>query len=167
MGMDVYGKKQGYFRANVWSWHPLWDYCLEQHGEIAGKVKHGHSNSGDGLNSLDSVALATALKTALDSGSADEYIQNRNKRLSELPRLACDTCSGTGIRTDRVGQDAGMPERELSLEMASLTGRTHGWCNGCGGEGKRDDHEIHYILTREKISEFAEFLYVCGGFSIR
>ena len=32
MGMDVYGRaptsESGeYFRANVWSWHPIWNYC--------------------------------------------------------------------------------------------------------------------------------------------
>jgi len=55
MGMDVMGmnatsEKGEYFRNNVWWWRPLWDYCLNEHGDIAGQVEHGHSNDGDGLD---------------------------------------------------------------------------------------------------------------------
>jgi hypothetical protein len=59
-----------------------------------------------------------------------------------------------------------MPERELSSEMASLTGRTHGFCNGCSGEGKTDAWETNYQLDLDDIKEFAEFLENCGGFEI-
>jgi len=59
-----------------------------------------------------------------------------------------------------------MPTRELSPEMASLTGRTHGWCNACDGEGKTDSWETNYYLDLDDIKEFAEFLETSGGFRI-
>jgi hypothetical protein len=171
MGMDVYGKNAvnqtgEYFRRNVWGWRPLWDYCLDQHGELAGKVEHGHSNDGDGLDGEDSVALARLIKTAIADGSASAYIEKRNGYLAGLERPACELCEGTGIRSDQVGVENGMPDRELPDEMKMLTGRSHGFCNACSGEGKRDAWETNYFLDLDDLAEFAEFLENSGGFSI-
>ena len=76
--MDVYGtnptdKVGEYFRNNVWWWRPLWDYCLTNHGEIAGKVEYGHSNDGDGLDSHDSMKLALLLRQDISSGFAAKF----------------------------------------------------------------------------------------------
>jgi hypothetical protein len=171
MGMDVYGKNDTssvgrYFRRSVWGWRPLWDYCLDQHGEIAGKVEYGHSNDGDGLDANDSILLADAIKTALENRSVDAYLAKRNKALAELERPACEYCNATGIRTDEVGLENKMPEQELEPEMAMLTGRTHGWCNGCSGEGKTDAWETNYKLNKSDIEQFMDFLFNCGGFRI-
>ena len=171
MGMDVYGKNPAtdtgeYFRRNVWGWRPLWQYCVDTHPELANKVKYAQSNDGDGLNAEDSVALAHLLKLDLVNGNAELYITNRNKELSELPRPECELCSGTGIRTDQVGVENGMPERKLEPEMAVLVGREFGWCNACNGEGKTDAWETHYYLDLDDISEFAEFMENSGGFEI-
>ena len=171
MGMDVYGKNAvnttgEYFRRNVWGWRPLWDYCLDQHGELAEKVEHGHTNDGDGLDGEDSVVLARLIKTAIADGSASAYIESRNTRLANLERPECDFCKGTGIRDDKVGVEHGMPDRELSAEMKILTGRSHGDCNGCRGEGKTDAWETNYFLDLDDLTEFAEFLENCGGFQI-
>jgi hypothetical protein len=172
MGMDVYGKKPTdkvgkYFRASVWYWHPLWSFCENKFPELAGKVKHGHSNDGDGLNGEDSILLAELIKTALNNGEAKEYLDEYNKYLSELDRPDCSICEGTGIRTDAIGVESGWPEKELSPEIAILTGRTHGSCNACAGEGKRDAWESNYPFDLELLAEFAEFLANCGGFKIR
>lgn len=171
MGMDVYGKKPQnetgeYFRRNVWGWRPLWDYCLDRHGKVAGKVKNGHSNDGDGLGENGSLKLAGLLIQDLADGSAKDYIDQRNAYLAGLERLACELCEGTGIRSDQVGVENGMPDQELSIEMKMLTGRSHGYCNGCGGEGKNDNWETNYFLNLDDITEFAEFLENSGGFQI-
>ncbi len=171
MGMDVYGKNPKseigqYFRRNVWGWRPLWNYVEEVHPEIASLVQYPQSNDGDGLGSRDSKKLARLLKEDVFKGIADNYIEGRNKYLSELPRLDCDLCSATGIRSDEVGVNAGMPERELSPEQQIILGRTKGWCNACNGEGKKDDWELSYYLDIDDITEFAEFLENCGGFEI-
>jgi len=171
MGMDVYGRNATsevgeYFRRNVWGWRPLWDYCLERHGKVAGKVKYGHSNDGDGLGKNGSLKLAGLLRQDLADGSAKDYIDQRNAYLAGLERLACELCEGTGIRSDEVGVENGMPDRELNETDRVLLGRSHGWCNGCSGEGKREHFAVSYYLELDDIAEFAEFLENCGGFRI-
>ena len=171
MGMDVYGKKPAneigeYFRRNVWGWRPLWGYVDDVHPEIASLVEYGYTNDGDGLNAKDSARLAKLIREDLALGRAFEYVEARNKRLSELERPVCELCSGTGIRTDDVGRNNGMLERELSPEMAILTGRTHGFCNGCSGEGKTNAWETNYYLDLDDLEQFADFLDNCGGFEI-
>ena len=171
MGMDVYGKNAKnetgeYFRRNVWGWHPLWEYCENVHPELVESVEHGHSNDGDGLDEDGALALANALRSDIEDGTVDEYISARNKVLSELERPTCELCEGTGIRSDEIGVQFGMPERELSPEMAILTGRTHGSCNACNGEGKKDHWATHYSVDKQDISEFADFLANSGGFEI-
>lgn len=170
MGMDVYGKKPKnqrgeYFRNNVWYWHPLWDFCLDNF-EVASKVQYGHTNSGDGLGAKDSVEIARGIKKMIANGDAQKYIDDRAKRLDELERVVCSLCQGTGIRTDEVGTQMGMTERELQPEQVIVYGRTHGWCNGCDGEGNQEPWELNYHLTIENLLEFAEFLENCGGFKI-
>lgn len=171
MGMDVYGKKPTnetgeYFRRNVWGWHPLWGYCEDVHPELVESVRHGHSNDGDGLDAEDSERLSVALLADLADGTVDNYIVERRKHLASLERPECKYCEGTGIRSDEIGIQHGQPEKELSLEESIFLGRTHGYCNGCNGEGKTDAWETHYYLERDDIQEFAEFLADCGGFEI-
>ena len=67
MGMDVHGQQPDspageYFRANVWSWKPIADYCLRVAPRIVGKIQYLYSNDGDGLNGADSKRLAAILK---------------------------------------------------------------------------------------------------------
>lgn len=171
MGMDVYGKNPSseageYFRRNVWGWRPLWKYVEDTHPEIAGKVEYAQSNDGDGLDAENSIKLAEALKKDIWDGVADNYIALRNSYLASLTRPDCEHCQGTGIRTDAVGVENGMPERELEPDMASLVGRTKGWCNGCSGEGKKDAWETNYYLDIEDIQQFSDFLEASGGFEI-
>jgi hypothetical protein len=164
--MDVYGKSGNYFRNNVWYWHPLWDYCLNIAPKIAGKVESGHYNDGDGLGAKDARALARVLKKSLESGQTAEYERIYNEHRASLPREECELCDGTGIRTDAVGRDAGMPEQELDDATAIVVGRAFGWCNGCNGEGMKDSFDAHYYFTVENVREFAEFLSECDGFEI-
>ena len=171
MGMDVYGKNPvnetgNYFRRNVWGWRPLWNYVEEMHPEIAGLVEHGYSNDGDGLGARNSKKLAKLLREDIFRGVVDTYVETRNKYLAELPKQDCELCAGTGIRKDPIGVEHGMPERELPEAQAIILGRTHGTCNGCNNEGKKDPWETHYYLEADDISEFADFLESCGGFEI-
>lgn len=171
MGMDVYGKSPAteageYFRATVWFWHPLWEYCERSFPTITDKVEHGHSNSGDGLDADDSKALAEAIRASLADGSALEYSNQRNAYLAELERPTCDLCDGTGIRTDKIGVDAGFPTKALEPEQAIVLGRTHGWCNACHGDGAVDAWETNYLFDLEVLERFAGFLENCGGFEI-
>ena len=169
--MDVYGKNPTaeagqYFRRNVWGWRPLWQYVENVHPEIAGLVKHGYSNDGDGLDDENSLELASLLRTDITSGVVAEYVSARNQILADLPRDECDLCNGSGIRTDAIGVENGMPEHKLDEAVAIVLGRTHGWCNKCRGEGVVDNFLLNYFLDETDIAEFAEFLEACGGFGI-
>lgn len=170
MGMDVVGRNNpdAYFRNNVWWWRPLWDYCCEVGaGVIDGETAEvGHFNDGSGLDEDGALKLAAILRQEIGSGRTFQYERQYNAYIASLPRSTCVHCAGTGVRTDGVGLDAGMPSRELSPEVQIITGRTHGWCNGCSGEGKVDSFEAHYPFSVENVAEFADFLEECGGFHI-
>jgi hypothetical protein len=170
MGMDVIGnnpstEKGDYFRNNVWWWRPLWDYCVELAPELCGDVS-GHYNDGDGLDGEGSVKLAEILNNEIKSGRTAEYEQERNEALAQLPRVDCNLCSTTGIRTDEVGMEHGMHDKQLDPEVAIQVGREFGWCNGCNGIGTKKDFDTQYPFSVENVQEFADFLSDCGGFGI-
>lgn len=158
MGFDVYGKnpknKKGeYFRNNVWWWHPLWDYCLNVHPEIAEKVEHGHSNDGDGLNSSDAYKLGILLRQDYHSGLAKEYEQRYMKALDQLPVRDCEVCKTTGVLN-------------VVYSVSGTTQEQSQVCGNCGGTGKAKDFNTNYPFSAENVKEFAEFCINSGGFSI-
>jgi hypothetical protein len=171
MGMDVYGKNPTdevgeYFRRNVWGWHPLWDMCLDLFPELAGKVEHGHSNDGDGLNAVDSEALGDALDEAVIDGRIAEWVTERNGLVAALPMEDCGICDGTGIRTDEIGRQAGQHDKALPSEQAIVLGREFGWCNGCDGNGEKAPFASWYGVEVGDATDWAGFLRSCGGFEI-
>ena len=171
MGMDVYGKNASadvgeYFRNNVWWWRPLWQFCDIAAPSICSQVKNAQTNDGDGLDAEDATELAVILEGLIESGAVEEYEILRNEELARLPRHECKYCGGTGVRRDRVGVDMGMPTQALEPAIAIITGRTHGTCNACRGEGMIDDIETSYAFSVENVADFAIFLRHSGGFSI-
>jgi hypothetical protein len=173
MGMDVYGhnpssERGQYFRNNVWWWRPLWDYCCQVGAEIIDEeiAEQGHYNDGAGLGEDESQALANLLLEELASGRTSDFERKHREYLASLPREDCDYCEATGIRTDEVGEEMGMPTKELPEEMQILTGRTHGWCNGCQGVGTRESFGANYPFSVDNVKEFAEFIKDSGGFAI-
>ena len=170
MGMDVMGRKPKsekgeYFRNNVWWWRPLWNYVEFIAPDLVGDV-NGQTNDGDGLNAPESEELSKRLLVSLENGACKKYEAEYNEHLSQLPTEPCKWCETTGIRRDSVGLENGMPTKELSSEVASMLGRTHGWCNGCDGMGWSPNWETHYPFSQDNVKEFAEFLAESGGFSI-
>lgn len=147
MGMDVYGKSPTleygkYFRASVWSWHPIWNYCATLAPKLCAKVVHGHTNDGDGLDAEDARALGAVVIAAIEDGRAKRYLVDRATELAALPLEACPHCKGTGTRNDAYV------------------------CNGCNGRGKRESLETHYTFSLDHLEEFGRFLMTCGGFEI-
>jgi hypothetical protein len=167
MGMDVVGRNnpEAYFRNNVWYWRPLWNYCVEVAPELCDGVE-GHYNDGNGLDEEEALALAKVLNEELWSGRTRRYELAYNESMASLPRHDCGHCEGTGIRKDEIGLEMSMPTRELEPHVAIIVGRTHGWCNACGGEGTVEHFETNYPFTVENVAEFVSFLELCGGFSI-
>lgn len=155
MGMDVYGikpknEKGEYFRASVWYWHPLWN-CLDYlYPKICEKVQDPHSNSGDGLNARDSLALSTLLKKDLDSGLIESYINQYHEQIDSLPLLDCEHCEGLGVRTWL--QENGSSETKT--------------CNACNGTLKVASFATYYKMDLGLMREFQVFLENCRGFQI-
>ncbi len=172
MGMDITGnnpttKKGEYFRNNVWWWRPLADFCINRYADEVGFDGEGwHYNDGNGLNAEQAEQLARLIRADLDDGSVALYEKKYNEMRADLPRQVCSICDGAGIRTDEVGVDMGQPTKELKPEVQILTGRTHGWCNGCDGVGSTEHWLAGYPFEVSNVQEFCDFLEGCGGFSI-
>lgn len=146
MGMDVYGlnpksEKGEYFRNNIWFWRPLWDYCLAKYPDIAGKVKDGHSNVGDGLDQKDAELLAEKLLEDIKSGDVAEYSRIRKQAMELLPLETCTDCGGIG----KIDEDN---------------------CKICDGIGEIPPWISHYGFSEENMKDFQEFLQESGGFEI-
>jgi hypothetical protein len=155
MGMDVFGKnptsEQGeYFRSNVWYWHPLWSFCEENYPEICSKVKHGHSNSGDGLNKVDSIRLSELLLRDLENGFIQKSINDYEQELRAIPLEDCEHCDATGERS--------WPQEDGTSLVKQ--------CNVCQGQKKVKPFATWYRMDLDLIKEFQQFLRDCGGFRI-
>ena len=171
MGMDVYGRapkseKGEYFRNNVWWWHPLADFICANYGDIARHCAEWHTNSGDGLDAEQTEQLVRAIKADIASGMVAEFARRYDEHIANLPRQDCGWCDATGIRTDSVGFELGMHDKELPDEIKSIVGRSYGWCNGCEGIGTTESFEASYPFDVENVQEFVEFLEHSGGFRI-
>jgi len=168
MGMDVYGNNPTsqtgeYFRNNVWYWHPLWNYCLHRYPNIAGKVQDGHSNSGDGLNSEDSLLMGLCILKDIESGYAKDYQFEYNKSLSNLPMETCKYCEGTGVRINTLAKQLAFVEVG-SYDQDDHTETIH--CNVCDGQGEVANFVVNYSFDVSNLEQFGKFLVDCGGFRI-
>jgi hypothetical protein len=176
MGMDVFGNnpvsEQGeYFRANVWWWSPLADYCCQVAPEISARCRYWHSNDGDGLDARDAVALAEALQRELTIGRTAAYKKIRASKLEMMPDEPCEICDGTGIRKPLPACD---PDADLEdifsgppAELGAGDPRNGGFkCNGCDGTGTVRPWATNYPFDVEIVEKFAAFLRECGGFQI-
>lgn len=171
MGMDVIGQKPRsengkYFRANIWWWTPLAGYVTHQHPDLTRHCKYWFSNDGDGLDDVHARMLGERLEIDIASGKVADWAREHNRQAADTPRETCHICHGSGIRTDDVGIEHGMPTRKLEPAAAIETGRTVGWCNACRGLGTRESWAASYQFDEETVREFAVFLKDCGGFQI-
>jgi hypothetical protein len=165
MGLNPTSERGEYFRNNLWWWRPLWAYCVDLAPDLCEGVA-GHFNDGDGLDEEGAKDLSWRLTYAIYNGHTEEYKNEYYDYLASLPLEECKLCNGTGIRTDEVGMEMKMPERELDGELKIILGRGHGWCNGCGAQGKKTSFACEYPFSVENVREFAEFLADSGGFAI-
>ena len=150
MGMDVYGvaptsEVGEYFRNNVWSWRPLWDFVGESCDLTLEMKRSGHFNDGLQIDELTARRIAKTLFSLLHDGTVATYQREREKLLEALPDEVCPHCNGTGVRDDEYVQ---------------------GKCNGCDGTGKVRPFETHYPFSAENVTDFARFCCVSGGFEI-
>jgi len=138
MGMDVYGRSGNYFRANVWSWHPLAAFC-QYVGSFLSESCNWHTNDGEGLGADESSLLGRKILQDIENGNAQKYVDRYNKTQVEL---VCEFCDGKKYVENIHGSQK---------------------CGFCQGEGNR----AHYNrLSIEGIKEFAEFMIESEGFYI-
>lgn len=154
------------FERSIWCWRALWDYCETNFPDLDYTVDYMWMDGHERLSRKHTRRIADRLIADLESGAAQTYTDSRVIIASALAASDCDLCDGTGVRTDEVGHDLMLDEHELLPEIAMATGRTHGWCNGCYGEGKMSAWETMYKLTVDDIRDFAVFLEYCGGFKV-
>ena len=171
MSIDVYGidalnELGEHFENTGWWWHPLWDFCLQLHEEIAGVVVYGHSSEGDGLDKDGARRLGLALQHDIDHGIAKKYEYEYRERLALMPLQKCAYCQGTGIRRDEKGKRFAYQRLRLEEDVAIFVGRSHGWCDGCSATGQMVPWEANYYFSEDNVQHFAEFLMHSGGFFI-
>jgi hypothetical protein len=173
MDMDLYGvspvtEDGTYFRANVWSWRPLWDLIVRYCPDVLSEddVVGGHYNDGYEIDAGQATEIAHRLELGLADGGITKYVVEYARQQSELPLVRCDYCDGTGIRTDNVGATQGMIDRELPESTAIVVGRQRGWCNACEGYGESESFLTWYHLDVNIVDEFATFCKNSGGFTI-
>lgn len=170
MGMDVFGRNPSdengeYFRANVWWWHPLWNYCALVAPDLTEAV-NGHVNDGDGLDAGEAEELANRLSHELATGATEVFHREFCEMKASAERSTCTYCGGSGVRRDEVGVNAGMVDQELDPILAVLLGRGVGWCNGCNGEGSVEAFVTRLQFSVRTVEDFVRFLRSSGGFSI-
>lgn len=152
------------FTCNARSWHSLWLYCDSRHSDITDYATYAYSGWGVGLDADKSLLLAGRLLCDIDTGAVEDYIAARNLIVSAIPDVPCEHCDGTGVRTDEVGVNMGMPDLALDDDVAKELGRARGWCNGCYGEGNMSTWEQRGALTLAYVLALSRFLAHCGGF---
>ena len=150
MGMDVYGvaptsEVGEYFRNNVWSWRPLWDFVRESCDLDEDVELSGHFNDGMQIDEFTARRIAKTLFSLLNDGTVATYERAHDVLLKALPDEECKHCNGTGVRDDEYVQ---------------------GKCNGCNGTGKVRPFETWYSFSEENVQKFAEFADHSGGFEI-
>ena len=169
MGVNVYDRKDGSelsFDRNWWFWRPLWAYVQNVAGEMVADID-GDCNSGDGFETAEeSKALAKVLEESITSGEVIRWAKAREAELANEIWEDCDICNGTGIRTDYVGIQQGMPWKPLNEEQAKSLDRPAGWCNACQGKGEKMPVALWYHFDPECVKELAQFLNACEGFRI-
>lgn len=154
MGMDVYGQAPTaevgrYFRSGGPFWPPLWEYCIAVAPHVAGRVRYGFSNDGDGMCRHDAAELAQILTVELESGRTAKYEADHRRTKKVATRERCYVCGGAGTRASSETSSAGDP---------------CGACDGGGWAGYKTDGEPPFLT--EDISRFRDFVEASGGFEI-
>ncbi len=164
MGMDVYGKKPKneagkYFRNNVWWWHPLADYIIEQHPDLAAGCEYWHSNDGGGLNARKAVKLADAWTPIWSPGRWRSMPWSMPRR---WPLCLARSAPCAPVR-------AFAPMRSACSTATTSRGirrRVAAGATGARGIGTRDPWAASYPFDVDNVREFATFVRASGGFEI-
>jgi|TARA_B100000315_G_C14342828_1_gene480392 hypothetical protein len=161
MGMDVYGRKPKnktgeYFRANVWSYRPIYWLCFvasTQHKEKTGDFlipiktfKGMEYNDGKGLRSQRKCNLLS------------DYLQEITEPLfTEFP-FEEECSNGLKFGVDKDG--------EFYIDIGFYTDKEGKFLSEEECKDPNIEKQSSYRTTKEHIQEFCDFLKDCGGFRV-
>jgi len=153
MGMDLYSiKNDDYFRANVWSWRPIWRLVATECEDFLPEEAYESGSVNDGYEINEKMALK--IHDKLKSLNIPKIIKEYHYYLDNLPLEDCKFCDATGYRNDE---------------------NVKGDCNACNTEytraegipkGKDRNFQYNYRMDKEHIEEFIDFCKTSKGFKI-
>ena len=151
MGMDLSSTKNGKeFRANVWSWRPIWNLVRIEADLTDEEYESGSMNDGYEISEERALEIHNKLKKLDLKAIIKEY----HHYLDTLPLEDCEICKGTGKRNDE---------------------HVKGKCNSCNTKyskeegipvGKQKNWQTNYRMYQEHIEEFIEYCKESRGFKI-
>jgi len=153
MGMDLHSiENDGYFRANIWSWRPLWRLVATECEDFLPEEAYEAGSVNDSYKIPEDLALQIHEK--LSTLNIPKAIKEYHYYLDTLPLEDCIYCDGNGIRDDE---------------------NVKGKCNNCNTEytkaegvpvGKEKNFQTNYRMDKEHIEEFIDFCKTSRGFQI-
>ena len=151
MGMDLVSiSNNKEFRANVWSWRPIWNLVRVEVGLTDDEYYAGSCNDGFEITEKK----AKEIHDKLSELDLPKTIKEYHYYLDTLPLEDCNICDGNGKRNDD---------------------NVKGDCNACNNEytreegiplGKQKNWQTSYRMHQEHIEEFIDFCDKSKGFKI-
>lgn len=196
MGYDLYGcepthKNGEYFRNNIWSWPPLWEYISENCNDVLTdhEIEVGMHNNNYLITKAKAMKIASKLRSLVDDGETQEFSDYRKRMLDNLLDEQCDICHGSGTRYQKPNpnyqeRDKSEPIRTMTVgsiaEAMKLMEKLSKYviadpddegaqitkCNGCRGKGTIRPFQCKYPFSVENVQEFIGFCEASGGFKI-
>jgi len=171
MGMDVYGRKPKnktgeYFRANIWSWKPIYYLCgiaKLEHEEKTGhddlipeKTFRGmEHNDGSGLRSERKCKLLSDYLQKLVDFLFHPKVVPHEYKMDDTFKLGVDD---EGKFYLDFGENVGSPQELMHRELSKKGKVTF--------PEYLKDSKTPYITNKEHLQEFIGFLRNCGGFRV-
>ena len=137
-----------YFRNNVWSWRPLWDYVYALCDDVITEDDHksGHHNDRHLIDADKCAGIAERIAKELLNGGVTKFKEERQEYLDKLPLVKCHCCEGSGKGAHySAGKDT---------------------CHTCKGIGEQEHFDKGYPFEEDNVREFEAFVRASGGFRI-
>jgi len=137
MGMDVFGKKGNYFRANIWTWPAIMALVAQTEVLPQDLVNQMQFNDGAGPNSQQAKKLADALEKLIEDQPDDRVFH----------------CSGSNCPAFGVAQVL----RDVLSSAAAAKNET---------DGAPSEFEPGSQVDLGYLREFIQFCRASGGFMV-
>ena len=151
MGMDLVSiNNNKEFRANVWSWRPIWRLVATECEEFLPEEAYESGSVNDGYEIDEKMALM--IHNKLKSLNIPKIIKEYHYYLDSLPLEECNSCKGTGLSTYAMGKCSAC-NNKISIESGVPV-------------DKQRNFQYNYRMYQEHIEEFIDFCKTSKGFKI-